>query len=151
MTRPKFKTRKILMRGETQVATLLALVPNLPLDPENPIEVVIREQVKVRTLPQQARMWIGPLADIEKQAWLLGRQFSAEAWHEHFKAQFLPEAYDEELTKEGYVKWDIDPAGNRVLIGSTTQLTKKGFAQYLEQVYAAGAGLGVQFGERGEA
>lgn len=143
--RQKFQTREFLLRSEIQVATLLALIPHLPLDADHPLSVRIGEQVKVRGLDANARMWAGPLTDIAAQAWVAGRQYSAEVWHHQFKTGFLPEEYDPELTKEGYRKWDYTPAGDRVLVGSTTQLTKRGFAQYLEQVEAFGAGLGVMF------
>ena len=146
--RPKFQTRQVFLRTEQQRALVTALLPNLPLDEENPLEVVIRERVKARGLDQNALMWAGPLADIAAQAWVNGRQFSAEVWHEHFKREHLPEEFDPELTKEGYRKWDYTPAGERVLIGSTTQLTKRGFSQYLEQIEADGAGMGVMFGAR---
>lgn len=147
MSRPKFQTRKILLRSEVQRDNLLALIPNLPMDNDKPLEIVIREEVKVRGLDQNALMWVGPLDDIEKQAWVHGRQYSAEVWHEYFKEEFLPEDYDEELTKEGYCKWDYGPDGKRRLIGSTKQLTKKGFSQYLNKVEAhAATEYGVQFG-----
>lgn len=126
----------------------MALIPNLPLDEENPLEILIREPVKMRGPDQNSLMWVGPLADIAAQAWVDGRRFSAEVWHEHFKRQYLPEEFDPELTKEGYRKWDYTPDGERVLIGSTKQLTKKGFSQYLEQIEADGANMGVQFGAR---
>lgn len=78
------------------------------------------------------------------------RTYDKEVWHEYFKREFLPEQSDGELTKEGYLKWAFLPNGDRVLKGSTTDLTVKGFARYLEQVYAFGAQHGVQFGERDE-
>ena len=65
------------------------------------------------------------------------------------KQKFLPEEASDE-TVDGYVKWDFLPNGNRYLKGSTTQLTKKGFAAYLEKIYAFGAQHGVQFGVREE-
>lgn len=52
-------------------------------------------------------------------------------------------AYFKEVEK----KRGIGPAGNRILVGSTTQLLKRGFALYLQQVEAFGAGLGVIFHE----
>ena len=148
MSRQKFPTRQILLRSVQQRGILMALIPHLPMDEDSPLEILIREPVKARGMDQNALMWVGPLADIADQAWVAGRQYSAEVWHEQFKRSYLPEEFDEELTKEGYRKWDITPNGDRVLIGSTTQLTKKGFSQYLTQVEAAGAGLGVQFGVR---
>ena len=47
-----------------------------------------------------------------------------------------------------YKKWGITPVGDRVLIGSTTQLTVRGMSEYLSQVYAYGASIGVQFTDR---
>lgn len=146
--RPKFQQRKILLKTELQRETALALLRNLPLDPVRPLEVVVREEVKARKLDQNAAMWAGPLRDIAEQAWVNGRQYSAEVWHESYKLEFLPEEFDEELCKEGYRKWDYTPKGDRVLVGSTTQLTVRGFAQYLEQVIADGASRGVMFSER---
>lgn len=143
MERQKFQTRKFLLRGESQRDALIALAQNLPLDPEKPLEAFIREEVKPRKPDQNAAMWAGPLRDIEQQAWLDGRTFKADVWHEHFKREFLPEEYDPDLCLEGYRKWDYLPTGERVLVGSTTQLKAKGFAQYLMQVEAFGASLGV--------
>lgn len=148
--RQKLQTVKIRLVGEVQRNAAAARLANLPLDAEKPIEVVFREEQKVRTLDANARMWAGPLKDISAQAWLDRRQFSAEVWHEFFKKAYLPEDDDRELpelAKDGYLKWDIDPNGDRVLVGSTTQLTPKGFSIYLEQVMAFGAGLGVLFHE----
>lgn len=136
-----YPTRKIILAGELQRQTALAALSNAPLG----IEVVLREPVKVRSLDANALMWVGPLKDMAEQAYVGGRSYSAEVWHEHMKKEYLPEEYDEKLTKDGYRKWDIGPDGSRILVGSTTQLTKAGFAMYLEQVYAFGASLGVQF------
>jgi len=145
--RPPFAERKILLIGEQQVRLACTLIQNVPVDRDNPLEMVVREKQKVRKLDQNARMWAGPLKDIAEQAWAGGRQFSDVVWHEFFKMAYLPEEYDPELCKEGYRKWDYTPTGDKVLIGSTTGLTVKGFAQYLEQVYAYGTDLGVMFYE----
>lgn len=108
-------------------------------------EVVIRERKKHRGLNQNALMWSSAIKDIAAQVWPDGVQYSADTWHEYFKQKFLPEEASDE-TVDGYVKWDFLPNGNRYLKGSTTQLTKKGFAVYLEKIYAFGAQHGVQFG-----
>lgn len=141
--------KSFLLRGESQQAAAQAFLANLPLDADEPLELVVRERVKPRKMSQNALMWAGPLSDIAEQAWVNGKRFSAEAWHEHFKREFLPEEFDPELCQEGYVKWQITPRGDRALVGSTTQLTVKGMAQYLTQVEAAGAELGVEFRARG--
>ena len=145
IARQPFPPRTIELRGEQQVQTLLALITNLPIDGEKPLVVQIGEKKKPRTPDQNSRMWAGPLRDMEEQAYVEGRTFSADVWHEHFKREFLPEEFDAELCKEGYRKWDYTPSGERVLVGSTTQLTAKGFAQYMEQIYAFGGNLGVMF------
>lgn len=145
MKRQTFVTRKIRLVGEQQRETAIAMIRNMPLDAKNPLEVVAREEVKARKPDQNALMWAGPLKDISEQAYVDGRRFSDVVWHEHFKELFLPDEFDAELCKEGYRKWDYTPAGKRVLVGSTTELTVKGFAQYLTQVEAFGANLGVLF------
>jgi len=148
MTRAKFEQRRIRLVGAQQLATALALLPNLPLDAAKPLEILIREEVKGRKLDQNALMWAGPLRDIAEQCWIEGRQHSADVWHEYFKVEFLPEAFDPDLCKtEHYRKWDFDPAGRRLLVGSTTDLTIKGMAQYITQIHAFGGSMGVEFHE----
>jgi len=144
--RQKFITRTIRLVSPVQVDTALSLLPNLPIDPDRPLVLSIGEEVKARKLDQNALMWVGPLADIANQAYYQGRRYSDVLWHETFKRLYLPEEYDPELCKkEDYVKWDFDRDGVRVCVGSTTELTVKGFALYLEQVYADGASMGVIF------
>lgn len=141
----KFTKRVLYLRNEQVRETLHNLVKNLPLDDAKPLQVTIEEFRKKRGLDANALYWAGPLRDISEQAWLNGRQFSAEIWAHYFKEQLLPEECDPELCLSDYEKWSFDPAGERVLIGSTTQLTVKGFAQHIEAVMAFGASLGVIF------
>lgn len=142
--RPEVHMSPVYLRSRTQVDHLLRVIPNLPLDPEHPVEVVIREQVKKRKLSLNAAMWAGILADCERDGWYQGRQYRAEIWHEHFKELFLPDEtamdFDPSLVVEGYRKWDYNPWNDsRVLVGSTTQLTDKGMRLYLQQVEAEAA------------
>ena len=101
---------------------------------EDGMEVVIREPKKQRKLSINAAMWAGPLRDIEKQAWFLGRQYSAEMWNIYYKEKYLPDEtepdFDPSHVVEGYQKWQYGPAG-RVLKASTTNLTDKGMRAYL--------------------
>jgi hypothetical protein len=145
--RQKFEQRRILLRGAEQVERAIALLLNAPLDADKPLEFLLREEVKPRKPDQNALMWSGPLADLAAQAWCDGRQFSAEVWHEFCKREFLPEEFDPELCLDGYRKWDIDPAGERVLVGSTKMLTVRGMAQHITQIHALGGSLGVEFHE----
>lgn len=146
MKRARFPTRKILVVSPAQLSTAVAVLKTVPVDAANPIEIRIGEQVKGRNKDQNALMWAGPLRDIANQAYVNGKTYSADVWHEHFKREFLPEEADTELTREGYQKWRYLPSGERILKASTGDLTTKGFSIYLEKIYAYGASLGVQFG-----
>lgn len=134
------------MRAPLQIERAIAALIAAPLDPLNPLEFLIREEVKGRKLTQQGLMWVGPLADIAEQVVVDGRRYSAKVWHHHLKGLYLPDHYDAELcAAEDYVKWEFDQSGDAVLVGSTTDLTTKGMANYLEQVYAYGGNMGVMF------
>jgi len=152
ITRPTYQTRTIRLVGIAQREMLTALAQHLPIDAANPIEVVIREAKKLRKADANALMWAGPLRDIAEQAWCDGRQYSAEVWHEHCKREYLPDDlhqdFDSAHVKDGYKKWASIPSGSLVLLGSTTQLTVRGMSEYLEQLYALGSSLGVQFTDR---
>lgn len=146
LDRAPYPPRKIRLVGDLQRESAIAAIRNAPIDADKPLECVIREEVKARKPDQNALMWVGPLRDIAEQGYVEGRTFSAEVWHEHFKREYLPEEFDPELCKDGYRKWDYTPKGERVLVGSTTDLTVRGFALYLKQVEAyAQMELGVQF------
>lgn len=147
--RQKFTDRTITISGELQRETAINALRHLPIYATDSLEVVFREQKKVRGLSANAKMWVGPLADIAEQGYVDGKKFSAEVWAHFFKVHNLPdpdaEDFDPTHVKDGYIKWDYTPDGERVLVGSTTQLTVKGFSVYLEKMHADGANIGVQF------
>lgn len=144
MTELHFPTRQILLRSETQRATLMNLIPHLPLDNDHPLEIIIREQVKARGLDANGYYWMR-IGEIAEQAWLDGRQYSKEAWHEYAKNHLMPEMI---TTKSGETrgKWETVPNGGMSVI-STTQLDRKTFADYTAAVEALGTSLGVRFSE----
>jgi hypothetical protein len=148
MERQKFQRRPFFLKTEEIRQNLIKVIQNLPLDELKPLHVVIDEFHPGRKPSQQALLFAGPMTDISKQAWFSGRQHSVETLHEHCKREFLPEEFDIELCLQGYQKWGVTMHGDRYLIGSTTQLTVKGYSLYLEQVFAFGAAHGVQFSER---
>ena len=144
----EFKAQKVILLGPAQRDAAITKLNNVPLG--YGLEMIIRPIQKVRGLDANSRMWAGPLKDIAEQAWVGGRLYSDEVWHEQFKAEYLPELDSPELDMlvkdpETYIKWDFNSKGDRVLVGSTTQLTKHGFALYLQQVESFGASLGVMF------
>lgn len=145
--RTEYLAKTFRLVGKLQIDIAINAIQNAPIDLEKPLEVIIREEQKGRSLSANALMWAGPLNDIAQQAWVHGRQYSALIWHEYFKEKFLPDFPDPKLVKEGYKKYEETPDGRRVLVGSTSKLTKHGFSVYMEQVYAYGADLNVKFTE----
>ena len=149
--RTDYLPKVIRLVGKLQADTAISAIQNAPIDTERPLEVIIREEQKGRSLSANALMWAGPLNDISSQAWVHGKQYSALIWHEYFKEKFLPDFPDLTQVKEGYRKYEETPDGKRILIGSTQKLTKHGFNLYMEQIYAYGAELGVRFSETDQA
>ena len=149
--RTEYLTKTIRLIGKLQIDTAINAIQNAPIDSDKPLEVIIREEQKGRSLSANALMWAGPLNDIASQAWVHGKQYSALIWHEYFKEKFLPDFPDLTQVKEGYRKYEETPDGKRILIGSTQKLTKHGFSLYMEQIYAYGADLGVRFSETDQA
>lgn len=148
MSRDLYPKRVIRVVGDQQKQTAITIINSLPIDFDKPICVTFSEEVKLRKMDQNALMWASQLQDIQDHGYVGGKTYSKVVWHEYFKREFLPEEFDAELTKEGYVKYEVDPSGEFVLVGSTKDLTVKGFAQYLTQIEAHGASLGVEFGVR---
>lgn len=145
MNRAPCPPRVLVLRDEQVRERAIAAIRNLPIDTDEPLQIVISDYKPPRKKSQNDLMWAGPLKDMEEQAYLEQRSYSADVWHEFFKEKFLPDEFDPEYCRVGYVKWKDAPDDKRKLVGSTTMLTKKGFSLYLEQIYAFGANLGVQF------
>ena len=149
--RQPFVMRQFVLRDDKDLQRAAACMRNAPLDPAKPLELVIREAQPMRKKPANDRMWAGQLKDIEQQAWVddgtgKKRRYRDVVWHDYFKRAFLPEQYGEGITRHvEYRKWAVAPDGERVLVGSTKDLTPRGFALYLQEVEAFGANLGVQF------
>lgn len=81
----------------------------------------------------QNRRYFGPavLGAIEDQAWLDGRRYGKESWHEHFKRKFI-----------GVI--DIPGGGVRAM--SSADLNVEEFSIFMQQVEAyAAQDLAVQF------
>lgn len=144
----KFKQRVIKILGKQQKDTAHAMIDNVPEGVG--LEVVLREEVKTRSLSQNNLYWAN-LEEISQQLWWLGKQYSAEGWHHAFKCMFMPDEKSEpylfELVKnpDSYHKYEYTPNGERICKASTTDLTKKGFTEYIEQIYAFATGEGVMF------
>lgn len=75
----------VLIRSEQQKEVLASKIANLPVDSERPIQIVISEQTKKRTLPQNNTMW-GMLGDISKQVEWYGMMLLDHEWKDIFTA-----------------------------------------------------------------
>ena len=74
-----------LIRSDQQKELLASKIANLPVDSEKPIQIVISEQTKKRTLPQNNTMW-GMLGDIARQVEWYGMMLSDKEWKDIFTA-----------------------------------------------------------------
>lgn len=83
-----------------------------------PLAITVQEHKAKRSGDQNKRYW-AMLNDISANAWLDGRQFSAQAWHAYFAAQFIG---CEDL-----------PGGGSTAI-STTTLNVEEFAAYMTRI-----------------
>jgi len=124
-------------------------VQNLPYD--GSLEICIRPITKTRSSSANARHWAAIMKDLSEQAYVEGKQFSVEIWHSFLKAKFLPNPEDENIAMlvknpEKYQLFAELPDGTVECVGSTTQLTVRGFSEYMEAVQAwAASECGVMF------
>lgn len=88
-----------------------------------PLSVTVQEH-KAKRSSDQNRLYWQRLNQIAEQAWVGGKQFSAEAWHEFFKRQLI-----------GYEEL---PCGGTVGI-STATLSVSEFSDYINRVEAYAA------------
>jgi hypothetical protein len=88
------------------------------------------EAYQAKRSGEQNRLYWSVLAEIAEAVEVEGKRFSKEAWHEHFRSEFLPK--------------QESPSG--LVAVSTTQMTKQQFADYVTRVQAYAANhFGVEF------
>lgn len=126
-------SRLFVLRADSNAQALWAFLRSnwrQMADAGKPLAISVAEHKSKRSIEQNRRLW-AILREIEAGAWLGGKQFSADAWHEEFKRKFIGV---EEL-----------PGGGSIGI-STTTLNVEEFAAYMTriEVYAA-TDLGVEF------
>lgn len=132
--------QKIILVDSTRRDRAIAIIRNLPCD--DSYEVVIQPKTKARGVDHNAYYW-KRLTEISEQAHVDGRQYSKEVFHEHCRQTVMS---DTVTLKNGEVvsKWLETPSGSATVI-STSLLSKKCFAEYVEAVTAFGVDLGVMF------
>jgi hypothetical protein len=89
---------------------------------DKPLTVHVSEYHAKRSLQQNSAYW-ALISQIADEAWIDGRQYPRDVWHEYMRERFLPKV-------EG-------PHGTYPV--STTSLTMKEFSQYIGKVEAHAA------------
>lgn len=128
-------SRVFVLRGDDGAQALYAFLRGnwrQLADAGKPLAITVSEHRAKRSVDQNKRYW-HILNEIADNAWLNGKRYSAEAWAEHFKRQFIG---TEEL-----------PNGGSIGI-STTALSVDEFAAYMTriEVYATET-LGVELSQ----
>lgn len=104
-------------------------------DSGTPFRIILTTDSAKRNELQNRRYWGYLLKHIAEQAWVNGKQFDKDVWHEYLARKF------------GILEEIILPDGEIITRRkSTTQMTVSEFAEYMENVesYAA-LSLGVTF------
>lgn len=129
--------REFVLRGPSVWALLVAFVKanaEACIKRNKPLRVIVTEEDRKRSTEANARYW-KLLSIIAENAWVDGRKFDKEVWHEMFARMYLPL---EEM---------VLPDGEIIQRRQTTTALKVGaFSEYMQQVEAyASMELGVEF------
>lgn len=100
-----------------------------------PLRVIVTAEDRKRNAEQNRFYWGAVLTTIAEQAWVDGRRYDKDVWHEMFARRMG--VCDEVVLPDGEIVTRRK---------STTQMTVGEFSEYLNQVQAYAAGeLGVEF------
>ncbi|WCM21385.1 recombination protein NinB [Paraburkholderia bryophila] len=130
--------REFTLKSGNVWSALVAFVKaNAPAFAEKgePLRVIVTAEERQRNAQQNRFYWGAVLKSISEQAWVDGRQYDKDTWHEYFARMF---GVCEELTL---------PDGEIITRRKSTTLMSVGeFTGYLDSIQAhAAAELGVQF------
>ena len=121
--RTPYPTRSILITSEKSLETVAQVLRYLPIDNKKPIEIVIREKVKNRTLSQNRLMhkWFSSIANFAFES--TGIKHSEKKWKWFFKDLYL--GYEsEEMPNGRYVSQ----------LRSTADCSTKELTEFLEKI-----------------
>jgi hypothetical protein len=126
-----------LRNGGAWNAVVAFIKANAPTfaDKGEPLRLIVTAEERQRNA-QQNRFYFGAvLKQVSEQAWVDGKQYDKDTWHEYFARKY---GILDELTL---------PDGEIITRRkSTTQMSVGEFSEYLDAVQAyAGESLGVQF------
>ena len=113
---------RTILRTERNLAHVMHELSGIKLDPNHPMQVVISEYKPSRSLAQNRLYWMWMRQISDDYAESGGDIQSPEVWSEYFKRLFL-----------GMERHSVQGIGIQ-LVQSTTELSIKEFAGYLEMV-----------------
>lgn len=104
-------------------------------DKGTPMRIIVTSEERSRNAEQNRRLWGYLYKNIAEQAWIDGRQYNKDVWHEYFARKY------------GVLEDLILPTGEVVSRRKSTSDMKVGeFAEFMNQIEAeAGTELGVVF------
>ncbi len=124
--------RTFVLRGEPNAQALWTFLKNnwrQLADAGKPLAITVAEH-KAKRSGEQNRLYWSLLNRIAEDAWIDGKKFSADAWHE--------------FMRQRHIGFEDLPGGGRIGI-STTTLSVAEFSEYLEKVQqTAVAELGIE-------
>ena len=148
MKRQKFDERVVYCRTLENVEYAKELLDHVPLDTDKPIQMVLREIPRTRSIPLNSYFHMR-CSEVAEQVWVgePPRQFAMEAWKEYFGRNVMPEIV--ELADGTLVsKWVESPDGNMSII-STARLSHECLCDYTTMVEAHASYMyGVRFSEK---
>jgi len=115
--------KTVVLRDEGCAKFLWSILRNnwqTMADAGKPLAVTVTEHKAKRSTEQNKRYW-AILREVAECAWVDGKQFSQEAWHEFFRGKFIG--------------LEDSPSGRQVGI-STAKLSVSEFADYMTKVDA---------------
>lgn len=130
--------REFTLRNGGIWSALVAFVKaNAPAFAEKgePLRVIVTSEERKRNAEQNRFYWGVVLRDIAEQAWVEGRQFDKDTWHEYFARKFG-------------VCEDVTLPDGEIIVRrkSTTAMSVHEFSEYTTKVQAHAAGhFGVEF------
>ena len=130
--------REFVLHNATHWKTLAAFVranAKAACESGKPLRVIVTSSERKRNAEQNARLWKAVYEQIAAQAWVNGRQYDKDTWHEYLAGLFLPK-----------VEMVMPDGSMRLRRKSTTELTVSEFSDYMQAVEAyAASELGVIF------
>jgi hypothetical protein len=130
--------REFTLKNSNVWQAFVALVKaNAPVFAEKgePLRVIVTSEERKRNGEQNRFYWGVVLRDIAEQAWVEGKQFDKDTWHEFFARKFG-------------VCEDVTLPDGEIIVRrkSTTQMSVGEFSEFLNQIQAyAARELGVEF------